>query len=349
MNVIDNILNEWSFRCHDGVVDLNDSKKVKILLEILKPVLEDLDDDILNALINADTDTKSQVLKFIKKSSSKTAEKTGEGGFYTYLDKHNLTPEYIGSLSENIFEILSDNDDLDKFNEYRKSPKILSSLPQTGNIISTLSDTNVSSESINQLLNLIGTEGGRGIGKGEILLALFFGDTKISEGKGDLTSSSEGAVEIKGSGARLGDRGTNTSIFSNSDLAKLAIDFEFETVGKGIRIDTLISYLAEETDNNQVYKASLDFLKNVFPSIDITQFFVLDTIKSDADIRNALRKIYLLNYFTKEGIDKMMYINTSRNAGQFVFFTSDEITEIVNSNLLRIGNFFDYNMNPQLG
>jgi len=35
MNVIDNILNEWSFRCHDGIVDLNDPKKLRILKEIL--------------------------------------------------------------------------------------------------------------------------------------------------------------------------------------------------------------------------------------------------------------------------------------------------------------------------
>ena len=73
MTVIDQILNEWSFRCHDGIVDMNDPKKVKILFEILKPILtEDIDDDILNALIDADSDTKSQVLNFIKKSTSKT-------------------------------------------------------------------------------------------------------------------------------------------------------------------------------------------------------------------------------------------------------------------------------------
>lgn len=35
MKVIDKILNEWSFRCHDGIVDLNDPKKVRILKEIL--------------------------------------------------------------------------------------------------------------------------------------------------------------------------------------------------------------------------------------------------------------------------------------------------------------------------
>ena len=36
MKVTDEILNEWSFRCHDGIVDLNDLKKTIILEEILK-------------------------------------------------------------------------------------------------------------------------------------------------------------------------------------------------------------------------------------------------------------------------------------------------------------------------
>ena len=35
MKVTDEILNEWSFRCHDGIVDLNDPKKLHILKEIL--------------------------------------------------------------------------------------------------------------------------------------------------------------------------------------------------------------------------------------------------------------------------------------------------------------------------
>ena len=35
MIVTDEILNEWSFRCHDGVVDLNDPKKLSVLNEIL--------------------------------------------------------------------------------------------------------------------------------------------------------------------------------------------------------------------------------------------------------------------------------------------------------------------------
>ena len=35
MTVIDKILLEWSFRCHDGIVDINDPIKLSILNEIL--------------------------------------------------------------------------------------------------------------------------------------------------------------------------------------------------------------------------------------------------------------------------------------------------------------------------
>lgn len=344
MTVIDKILNEWSYRCDDGIVDLTDATKVKILFEILR---EDIDDDLLSALVKADPDTKAKVLKFIKKSTSKTSEKGNEDGFYNYLDKHNLNSKYIGALSDQIFEILSDNDDLDKFNEYRKSPLKLSNLSQTGNIISILGETGVSQNSITQIVNLIGQEGGRGIGKGEILLALFFGDTKISEEKGDLTSS-EGSVEIKAFTARLGNRVTNTSIFTNSDLARLAIDYDFDNKTKSIRIDTLIAYLSEEVDNNEVYKAAIDFFKNFFTNIDITKYFTLTDIKSEISIRSALKKIYILDYFTKENIDKLMYINTNKSSLPYTFFTSDEVINIVDNNLLKMTPFYNNDMNPQL-
>jgi hypothetical protein len=38
MTVIDKILNEWSFRCHDGIVDLNNPKKLSILQEIINEI-----------------------------------------------------------------------------------------------------------------------------------------------------------------------------------------------------------------------------------------------------------------------------------------------------------------------
>jgi hypothetical protein len=53
MNVIDKILNEWSFRCYDGIVDINNPQKKAILDEILKEfnvnlLNEDQDDQLSN-------------------------------------------------------------------------------------------------------------------------------------------------------------------------------------------------------------------------------------------------------------------------------------------------------------
>ena len=50
MEIIDKILNEWSFRCHDGIVDMNDPKKKAILEEILKEY--DIDEKQLRIIKN---------------------------------------------------------------------------------------------------------------------------------------------------------------------------------------------------------------------------------------------------------------------------------------------------------
>jgi len=58
MIVTDNILNEWSFRCHDGIVDLNDPKKLRILKEIL-----DENGISLNEAIDSDAATFEDFVK----------------------------------------------------------------------------------------------------------------------------------------------------------------------------------------------------------------------------------------------------------------------------------------------
>lgn len=58
MKVTDEILNEWSFRCHDGIVDLNDPKKLRILKEIL-----DENGISLNEAIDSDIDTFENYIK----------------------------------------------------------------------------------------------------------------------------------------------------------------------------------------------------------------------------------------------------------------------------------------------
>jgi hypothetical protein len=76
MKVTDEILNEWSFRCHDGIVDLNDPKKLRILKEILEEYNVDLlkegqdeEDltDIFKILGNAGEITKTKTFDILAK------------------------------------------------------------------------------------------------------------------------------------------------------------------------------------------------------------------------------------------------------------------------------------------
>jgi hypothetical protein len=93
MTVIDKILSEWSYRCSDGIVDMNNPDKVKILVEILKPLLkEDIDDDILDILINTDASTKEKMLKQLQKSSKDTSKDL----------QGLLANKKLGSLSKNV-------------------------------------------------------------------------------------------------------------------------------------------------------------------------------------------------------------------------------------------------------
>ena len=61
MTVIDKILREWSFRCHDGIVDINDPIKISVLNEILKEYDLVLNED--NGIDYSQTLNKKEVAK----------------------------------------------------------------------------------------------------------------------------------------------------------------------------------------------------------------------------------------------------------------------------------------------
>ena len=78
MIVTDEILNEWSFRCHDGVVDLNDPKKVRILKEILDEnsidfLTEDQDDDLTDIFTYLGSDKSLSKVQIFDKLAEYTA------------------------------------------------------------------------------------------------------------------------------------------------------------------------------------------------------------------------------------------------------------------------------------
>ena len=61
MTVTDKILNEWSYRCHDGIVDLNDPIKFSILEGILDELgIDEKQARFISNLKNKQTTTEPQ-------------------------------------------------------------------------------------------------------------------------------------------------------------------------------------------------------------------------------------------------------------------------------------------------
>jgi hypothetical protein len=109
MKVIDKILNEWSFRCHDGIVDMNDPKKKAILEEISKEynvdlnLIDEVEEETSNEVIkptttDEDVNKLSKIFDSIKEDYSK------------YLAVFSLfDPNSLGTISEVLLAKLIEN------------------------------------------------------------------------------------------------------------------------------------------------------------------------------------------------------------------------------------------------
>jgi hypothetical protein len=84
MTVIDKILNEWSFRCHDGIVDLNDPKKLALL--------ENVFDEY-----GIDEEKQARIFKNLSKEPKD--EPVSNQSFDTLLESKNLKKETKDKVS----------------------------------------------------------------------------------------------------------------------------------------------------------------------------------------------------------------------------------------------------------
>jgi len=184
MTVIDKILNEWSFRCHDGIVNMNDPKKVTILKEIL--VEEGIEDDILDATLNLPKDDpasnikKQKALAILRGDSSDEKDKEIEklkqqvGGS---KEKKQATIQKL--KSKNIPEKVSrfivfeanEEEQLEDLNQLIDS---LNKLEKEGSLKEKVGK-------LNWINDIVSGQSSLGTGKGEILLALMLNGGKLSD------------------------------------------------------------------------------------------------------------------------------------------------------------------------
>ena len=299
MKVIDNILLEWSYRCPDGIVDLNDPNKAKILFEILKPLLkEDIDDDILNVLTNIDdVNTKEKVLKYLQnvnKKEDKVEDKIEEN-IIKKLEAKNLTD----SLADLVVLYANKSNDLRALSDYLNNPTVThSDLLNNNNLSSLFEPIKLSDTFKNKIINLSGAVGNVTLGKGEIALIIFLKDAEkhksSKESKGDIKVENH-VLEVKRGPSILASasyikRATKSNLFSSGKPKEFIEKYN-------INIAERRNWISQITEVNPEKSEIKDILRELYPglSIDINNIDVSkDTELNDA-IGLALAKDYLSN------------------------------------------------------
>jgi hypothetical protein len=355
MNVIDNILNEWSYRCHDGIVDLNDPNKAKILFEVLKPYLkEDIDDDILNALINTDAPTKEKILKQLQKSTKATSKDLRE----------LLADKKLGSLSKNVIFDARETGQEDDLVDYLESSNqiTLQDLLKGKNLLTLFETTPLNDDFIQSLVDITGTIGNVTVGRGEVaLITLLKGAQKAD--KGDIIVGGKD-IEIKNRSASSGailapeklKRGSSKDIsalllkaienlFTSDEFKKeliTAISKKRTEGGWLSKIDSIYKGFLIQKQNNKTKSDFKTEINSIFKSlygqyaINIEDYlegqnFNIDKFK--LDIAKTLAK----DYYEEYKFDYILFIDPNLN---YAIYDKNTFLEEIGGKI-KIGGFSD--------
>jgi len=343
MNITDKLYTEWAWRTRTGVPNINnpEDKAIldKLISELTNQVKEEEEkkaaisrEEIVDLVASISDDP--EALAYIKRYISGRPK---QANFFKIASEADITDSTIegANAPKALFGILSDNEDLDNFENYIKSGQLLfKDLGTNGNLLSKLKGSGLTSDSIARIVNFGGYEGGRGVGKGEVALALFIKDVKMmTGGKGDLSWNGR-YLEVKGSKARLGKR--EGSVEATGKLFDILEELGYEEFDKP---HEFISFAAQQGDSGEVFNAAQQFLAKLYPSAKakINSYISRDNIKDPNELRKSIQKLYMWNYAISEGVDHFIFINTG-SAGTFGSYFSlspEDVASYIDTNPTR--------------
>jgi hypothetical protein len=318
MNVIDEILSEWSYRCHDGIVDMNDPKKIAILKEVL--IKEGIDDDIVDAVLNLSKDDPSSEEKKQKALAvlTGTTSETGISDAIAALndEEKQKVLKYINNkfkdeikdfleLEQKINKKVGNTDTADivtalaiKMKEDDSLSEYLSSNNQlsfdlekpTGDLLTILEDTKLNKNFLSRIILFTPSEGNKSLGVGEIALELFFKNTQKAK-VGDIIVDNQ-LVELKSQSARFSGKGEGRS--GNLNALYTSFKTKYVDIDDSSNLASYISDILNNFKTNDDLKFINDQLNKVYPETSNIEITLEDFEKRN--INKKLIKKYVASY-----------------------------------------------------
>lgn len=356
---IDALLSEWAYRCEKGYPDMDSPSDLRVLQTILKeqgislPEFQEqviVEEDKKEISIKDITDILNQIKddqKALDKIYKFIINRPGEKGFFGVATASNVTDKTVDTSNapQVIFDILSNSGDLKKYIDFEKPG--FSEIGKEGNFLDFFEGkSGISKETLTKMFNFSGKESGRGVGKGEVAMALLFKDVKMaSAGAGDLDWGGK-SLEVKGSNARLGGRDRKFEGFERTALGQLATKYDKSDE----QFRTLIPNLADEEglDKKELLDAVIDFESKAHPKGDAKKYFTEDILSNPIEIRKAFTKNLIKHYSTSKNIDHFIWWNSNNKFGKYISFSPDEADELVDKGLLRTNNTAVYQLDPSI-
>jgi len=354
MKVIDEILNEWSFRCHDGIVDLNDPIKVSILNEILKEysinLNEDEDNDqkiedrLLNMLSTANKEEKKRILTFFNKKNDQDIE--------DLEDKIKIDVKKDKSVSE---------EEIDKVERYleQKGLPVKETLflvrvftrkkegKQLVDYFNTKHNFDISNPSIFQATKDLDPEavslvynsmasiaGRKAIGKEEYFILAFY-DNVSKKSKGDLIISNK-HYEIKGQNAIMAAVSGNPKNQLPLFAKKVGVDYNIVEGNIWVnRLKAIYNNIDKNKENE--FKIQLNtFLNSIYKTT-----FNLDKVIVDNQFNSEILSKEIIKYLIDKNKTEDSYIFVSGKGDLKIIENKETLKNAVDNNEIKITAFSD--------
>jgi len=345
MSVVDKVVNEWAFRCKKGYPDINNLDDMKILKEIYSEYGIVMEKD--KSEKGTEKYTTEDLIKLLQDKQSELDSDFIQKIYYTIASKGQklgsqilaiLQQKGLGGSSNELFNIIHQyaglEEQLLEFFKDRDKQVTLAQLKTGTNIVGTVQQlTGLPEDFINTLITAgKSSEGGKGVGNGEALLALVgkqgaklrVGDVEI-EGK---------EIEVKGHGARLIGRAEPLVNFY-TQLSQLGVPARR---GGREAVHTYIPYILSQKP--EVRNEIEEIFNQEFPSNTTLDF------TSEKSVYVAMISWYV-DFFLNNEAKTANYILVVVGQG-YRLFTKEEFKQAATKGEVTFKSFTATNKSPQI-